>query len=846
MRGESPVSDVFRRNEPFLRRSAFAALAVDPHAADRERLEDGLLDGDPIVAMLAHIGLRRLYPASAAVDAMWRELFGESVDLLGRRALHGPVSMRIAALSALAFAPTGLTVGLADRVLASLSENAPRWCGYPHEGVYTPKVPGMARVFGVNPTKSPGVGETVIDGTRFSDVASVTSIIATEEGQGRGGSASEQPPMLPLINAVRSIDLPDGIGLLLAALPDASDRVMLFRRELEASTHDPERTLAVLIALQARPLPALSEALIAIARSPEPRLAIEGARALLACGGNRVFLFVLSLLKDTQDAAKKTGLLPLLARTGREEAWQLLTAHLTHPVWEVRRAAVDAVAGFAAPQIQRREALVPLLNDEHPGVACEAASYAWGLGSLEALSRLELGLNRENARERALAASALARLPASIALPILTERLSREKQGDVLRELMMALRGLIPHAAAEQAVVDRMLPALRRLLDGGDPFLRSQAAVLCGLFGAPAEDLIMSALEKQEHPHVLASLICALGRAGRPRLLILGRFHDHPDPRVRSNLMETLLPCGSAATPYLGAGLRDVSSRVRAAAAVSLFQLGQIDVVGALNRMLLETTPLPVFAACRALGRLMRLQPPTLGTDHPLALALGREARRRPAPKADLPPLLADPSLPGIFTDLARLGHDPATGRRVAITNVAAIGAIEKARREEPSAHGPRRLHAAFLMGAGRNDEALLLLEACLREHPSVLADLLDAYRLAMMIGDLPRADRLGGRVREMYPAVLDACRTSAPPAPEDAYDFRRKLHNLSTPSMNLYPFMIGVKAREGDRETVLELLTELLLARPINALVAKKIAEQLPPEAGPLREALIGWAAVL
>ncbi|MBF0502414.1 MAG: HEAT repeat domain-containing protein [Candidatus Riflebacteria bacterium] len=794
--------EVLRRNEPFLRRSAFAAIAADPHRTDREFLEEGLHDGDPITAMLAHIGLRRLFPTSAAVDAAWRDLFGESVDLLARCAVSGPVSIRIAALSALSFAPSGLTLGLADRVLSSLAES-----GKPASG-----------------NRMDGVG--VI-------------------GSGGGGVISDCPPALPLINAARSVDLPDGIGLLLAALPDASDRLTLFRRELDVSAPDPDRMLAVLIALQARPMPALSEALIPVARSPEPRLAVEGARALLACGGNRVFLFVLSLLKDTQDSAKKAGLLPLLARTGRPEVWPLLVAHLAHPNWIVRRSAVDAVSRFAAPENKRREVITPLLNDDHPAVACEAASHAWSLGSFDALSQLERRLDRENSRERALAAAALARLPASVALPILAERLGREKHGDVLREMMMGLRGLIPQAAAEQVVVDRMMPALRRLLDGGDPFLRSQAAVLCGLLGPPAEDLILGALEKQEHPHVLASLISALGRVGRPRMLILARFHDHPDPRVRANLMETLLPCGSSSAPYLGAGLRDVSSRVRAAAAISLFQLGRLDVVGALDRMLLETTHLPVISACRALGRLMRLQPPTLGSEHPLSLALNREARRRPISCIDIPPLLADPSLPAIFADLARIGVDE-SGRRITFSPVSGIGVLEKVRREEPVAHGPRRLLAAFLMGAGRSEEALTLLEVCLRDHPAVLADLLDAYRLAMITGDLVRADRFGSRVREIYPALLDACRVSVSTTPETALDFQRKLHHLSTPSMNVYPFMIGVKAQEGDRETVLELLSELLLARPTNSVVAKKLAEQLPEAAASLREALLAWVAIL
>ena len=73
-----------------------------------------------------------------------------------------------------------------------------------------------------------------------------------------------------------------------------------------------------------------------------------------------------------------------------------------------------------------------------------------------------------------------------------------------------------------------------------------------------------------------------------------------------------------------------------------------------------------------------------------------------------------------------------------------------------------------------------------------------------------------------------------------------KQLHHLREPSMNLYNAMIQLKAMERDRETVLDLLAELLLARPTNGHIAKRLAHLLPESAGELKQALATYAASL
>ncbi len=760
--------------DPWIRRLALAELARAPLAIDRELFEEHLFSADPALALPAFLGLRRLCPPPPLMDEAWRDIFGEAIDLLGKRAASGPLPLRAAAIQALAFAPGGVSDLLLDRLTAS------------------------------------AIDETPLEAPIWSE-----------------------PPQLPLIQEGGGAgDHSASLALLLGAALRSGSRASRIARLL--ADGDESRCIPALLALQAFPQPELAERVLPLVRAPSTRVAAEAARALLTCGGKRVFLLLLSLVADTAEPVRKAYLLPLVARTGRPEVWKLLTTHLTHADPRVRKAAIGAAAGLAVPAQQRAAALTPLLADPDPSVVAEAARVLWPLGSMDALSKLEEMIRRHDAAHRALAADALGGLPPAPAIPILVEQIARERHGDVLRALLLSLRRLLPKAAPQTAITERLLPTLRRLLDASDPFLRSQTAVLAGLLGQAAEDIILTCLEKPEHPHVLASLLGALRRIGSSRLLVLARFSDHPDPRVRANLMETMLFSGPGAVPYLTNGLRDPAPRVRAAAAKGLFQLGQLEVIPLLTRMLLIPSPVPVLSACHALGQLMRLQPPTLRSDHPLSLSLSREARRRRPPAIAGPLALRDPSLPDLFEKLSGTAND----------THATIELLEHHVKVHPTSRAARRMLAAVLAGMDRAGPALSLIESCLAEQPGVLADLLDAYRLAMRIGDLPRAERLGHKVRDTYGALLDACLELAHSSRGGPADqLLDRLFNLREPSMNLYSAMIQLKAKQGDVETVLDLLAELLLARPGNATVAARLAANLPPALAELKSALAEYA---
>ncbi|MEW6708492.1 MAG: hypothetical protein AB1403_01610 [Candidatus Riflebacteria bacterium] len=761
--------EMVRLNDSWSRRTALAAMLREPQPTDREIFEEILTGDDPTSSLLAFLGLKKLLPAPLPVQQAWKTIFGESVELLVRRACSGPLQLRLAALKALAFAPEHLHPGLIEQVLQSLEE--------------------------------PVSYDTVVSG---------------------------QTPGLVLVSPAQRFMLPEGFALLLASLPGGQDRVRLLQRELFGS--DPARLVPVLLALQVNPVPEFFDQLLTLARSADPRVALEAARALAACGGSRVVMVLLSLLKESADPARKAWLLPLAAATGRDEVWPVIQNYTAASEQVLQLAALQAAEIFPAPAEEKAELFKKAMASGDAAVSCRAAAGAWQFGSMKGLHLLEKNLFGDSKLHRQHAAHALAQVAPETALIMLSSRFDVERSGDVIRQMILSLRKLLPGVKNNSRMHDLLMPWLKRLIRSADAFKRSQCAVLCGVLGSSAEEMVLKALEKEEHPHVIASLLGALGRIGSDRLLVYSRFHDHPDPRVRANMINAMLACANAAVPYFAAALRDPAPRVCASAARNLFLLGQLDIVAELNRMLLVPSPVPVLSGCYGLGQLLRIQPPTLKADHPLPLAVARRIKSDRAQEPTAPGLLSSPELPDLFKEMA-------IGRG----NIKKLlWLVEEKCRRFPASHCLRRVLAALAISDGQYDKAASLLAQCLAERPQVLADLFDAYRIALKVGNLDSATDYGAQTKKLYAELLEGCLFLCRSIRGSGADLMlEKLHHLREPSMNLYNAMIQLKVLEGDQETVLELLAELVLARPVNAMVVRRLAGMLPESFSDLRAAL-------
>ena len=771
----NPREAVYSEDE-WTRMTALVAMAREPIVSDREFFEELVFGEDTTMSLLACVGLRKLFPAPLQTKVVWKEIFSESVDLLTRRACSGPMQLRIAALKALVFAPEHLTFNLVSRILESLESASG------HEGIYS----------GRNRT-------------------------------------------LPLYQQSHKFFMPEGFGVLLASLPAGFDRVSLLRRELAFA--DSARVIAALISLQLMPVEELTERVLELARSQDKRVSYEASKALLACGGSKVFLIMLSLFKETCDSQKKALLLPLVAIGARGEVWPIIKNCAFSEDRVLAKAAINAANLFAVSLEDRVELFREAMKNSDSSVACLAAVYAWKCGSMKAIRLIRKNFESEVWQNRLAAAKSLSEINSEISFEILLNGFERERNGDVLREIVLSIRRLIKKSNRGQRIPDVIFTAFGRLLKSADPFKRSQCAVMCGLVGRPCEELVIGAAEHEEHPHVLASLLTALGKCGCDKMLVYSRFHDHEDARVRANMISSMPLKLYESSAYFTEAAKDECSRVRATASEKLFMLGQLDAVNTLNRMLLVPDPVSVLSGCYALSRILRIQIPLLKEDHPISLSVSRKCRIRIKTKEFGPIILNTPEIAVVFNEMAIAG-----GNRHKL-----LWLLEEQNRKYPSSYPIRRMLSSLLAIDGQYERALEILDLCLSENPGSLADLLDAYRISLRLCDLPRASNYGEKAKKLYSTLLSACIQLCTTVRGRGADFMmKKLHHLNEPSMNLYNAMIQLKAVEKDNATVLDLLSELLLSRPFNSLVVRKLASMLPESFSDLRRSLEVYASSL
>lgn len=771
--GYNNPQDALSAPDSWTRKMALAAIARNPVSADREVFEEYVGSDDPCLSLLGFLGLKKLFPSPTPTRDAWKDLFGESVDLLTKRACSGPAQMRVAALKALAFAPECLTLGLVETVLDSLEEPV----SY----------------------KSICVG---------------------------------QSPSLALVQNPETFFLPEGFALLLSSLPGNYDRKQLLQREL--ISEEPARLLPVLISLQLKPINELTESILSLARSTDERVSTEASRALLACGGNKVFLLILSLLKETADPLKKARLLPLAANTGKQEVWPHIVKYSASKNSTLATAALESADIFAIAVEEKAEIFKKAMKSQLPEVACMAAKFAWKLGSLESLRLLESSINSKDKNWRMFSARALGNLPSDLSIPILSKKFDNEHSGDVTREIILSLRKLLPQTVDNPRALDITLPWLSRMIYSTDPFKRSQSALMCGLVGSNGIDVILKAIEKEKHPHVIASILGALGRNSVDKMLVYSKFHDHEDARVKANMLAAMLTCGGSAVPYFSHALKDSSPRVRSIAAKNLFLLGQLDIVGTLNRMLLVPEPVSVLSGCYGLAQLLRIQPPLLSSDHPLPLSVARKVIAKTKRLVNGPFLLTSYEVSELFNEMAAVGGDKKKLLKL----------LKHKHKVHPQAHTIKRLLASFCIENGDYKTASNLILSGVGDYPNVLADLMDLYRLSLKLGKLDDAREYGNRTKELYKKLLEGCKDLCMSLRgSGAEKLLETLHHLREPSMNLYNAMIQLKIIEGDLETVLELLAELVIARPLNQILLQRLGQLMPLTVGRLKKNILAYA---
>lgn len=765
----NPLEKIYS-SDPVARRLAVSVLAQNAKGEHKELFEDLLFDNDVFVSFISYLALKKLFPLSETINKAWYEIFSESIEILVQRAVSSPLPIKLAALQTLAFAPESVSSNLIEKI---------------HSGVY--------------------------------EISNLSDLYWRE------------PPTIPLIQERKLLELSEGFALLLSTLPLGYERFDFLKKELQKN--DINRVLPVLISLQINPLSELTDAIIPWLRFHDIRTSIEACRALFSCSGKKAYIILSSILKETTEPYKKAAIINLLANINKPEIWNTIVQHLRHSSPIVRRAAVGAISTFPEMKNEKANLLLPLLKDKDVTVRCEVAKALWNLGLLEGLKYLENLFIKGTSFERSLVAYTLAEFPPETSIPILIEAFGKEKQGDVIRQIILSLRTLLSKIAPSSDLCDKLLPILKRHINSTDPFIRSQTAVLAGYLSYAAEDLLLSALEKPQHPHVIASIISSLGKIGYSRVLVLAKFQDHPDPRVRSNLMNSIASAGTAAIPYLTAALQDPAPRVASTAAYNLFLLGQTEVIGILNRMMLVQSQASVLAGIYGISKLLRHYPGILKSDHPIKLTLLRQARKKEQDSTiQLPEIIKAEEFYKLFEELSIAKGDPEKLEWI----------IQAYQNTYPNNLGIKRLLASIQIIQNKFKEALHNLEICINENPAILVDLLDCYKLSIKIGDLIRAEIYGQRINGIYQRILSACyEITSQIKGKGSEKILEKLHSLKEPSLNIYAVMIQLKALQEDKETALELLWELFLARPLNTVLGYKLLGLLPESFSKLAHSL-------
>ena len=383
----------------------------------------------------------------------------------------------------------------------------------------------------------------------------------------------------PVIEAVRAIGHPDGLGV----LEGLADRA---------------------------PRPALLAAGSILASHPdvEPPGWISGPATRLADD-------LRSRVENDDDPAA-ARLLGIAAPPGALEL--LLDLAVPH------RSSEAAVTGLlAAPPVRRAKAILDRLDGGDAETRVTLLSLLPPLEAPEEVRRLVPFLEDPDAGVRAAAAEAIARAPSERAMPLLRDHLDRRGPAP---EVVRALGTLDPDACI----------ALTHLLDDPDPAVRTATADALSRCGGPDVGArIADALAREEDSGARAALLRAYGHAaGSEGLGVLEAALSDPDPVVRLAAVEGLAATGAAEAlaalrtplagtppeslaalraigdlhhaegapllvPFLSSGDRD-TRRVAAGAAVLLADAIDRDVVEGLTR---DSDEWVRICAVRALAR---------------------------------------------------------------------------------------------------------------------------------------------------------------------------------------------------------------------------------------------------
>ncbi|MBI4866995.1 MAG: HEAT repeat domain-containing protein [Candidatus Wallbacteria bacterium] len=424
---------------------------------------------------------------------------------------------------------------------------------------------------------------------------------------------------------------PTFIGELRKATADPSPAVRFFARRavdklarLEERPRDP----VWLRALEQAAGDAISvESWRALLADPDAETRLKNVMATLGVSDPAIVPLLWERLTVEGDVRVRASLVKAVARFRKREGFDLLAPLVSDPDPRVRANAIEALDELADERL--KPLLEPFLDDADNRIRGNA---------LKAMSRFDRPRALHGAHQMAASSEIWMRATAiwlyrelgGEQARLALERMASRETGEMAEKVAHALAALAAARAALGPVpaLDsdaHVVEAIREKLADPDKNARLQGAIQAAeLPRARAVGLLKNALVAESHPHVIATLVKALGQAGgEPEAAVIGEFLQHPDPRVRANAIEGLAAIKSEeAYRLVEPLLSDPNQRVRGNAAWLIHGRDPAKAFATLKQMLLssdsELQDAAIFALREIAGdQVLELFETGLASDNP-------------------------------------------------------------------------------------------------------------------------------------------------------------------------------------------------------------------------------------
>jgi HEAT repeat protein len=350
------------------------------------------------------------------------------------------------------------------------------------------------------------------------------------------------------------------------------------------------------------------EALVSLVADPDPAVRREASRAVLNIRpGPAVTVPLAKKLLADADPAVRMRFLNTLADLGKEAVPGLIEALKDDDVAQYACVVLTVIGPDAA---EASPALISRFQAEkRPEVRQQIIMALGAIRSAEAVPALTSVLEDPERADRVPAAFALGQIgpPAKAAKAALTECLQDSDpvlkavsawalvkiapDDQALKDRCVALlsesllsKNPLARRAALRALADvrpgpqRVLPILKRVLEGPDRAAAAEALDVLAEIGEPAVPALIEALKLPEYRAMVASILGRIGPSAKdavPALVEVVKTDENSDSRREALLaLGGIGPASEAAVPAATAALGDSDERVVLAACYALTKIG--------------------------------------------------------------------------------------------------------------------------------------------------------------------------------------------------------------------------------------------------------------------------------